>query len=112
MISRAGAGLAEDERRGREIRPRDDLDELLDRDRRVFDIGDAGADDLAQIVRRDVRGHADRDAAGAVDEEVREARGEHGGLHARTVVIGREVAVSLSRSSRRVAATRARRASV
>ncbi len=32
-----------------------------------------GLDDLAQVVRRDVRRHADGDAVGAVDEEVRHA---------------------------------------
>ena len=43
------------------------------RDRRIVDQRDAGVDHLAEIVRRDVGRHADRDAAGAVDEQVREA---------------------------------------
>ena len=34
----------------------------------------AAVDDLAEIVRRDVGRHADGDAAGAVDQQVREAR--------------------------------------
>ena len=37
----------------------------------------AAVDDLAQIVRRDVGRHADGDAAGAVDQQVREARRQH-----------------------------------
>ena len=37
----------------------------------------AAVDDFAQIVRRDVGGHADGDAAGAVDQQVREPRRQH-----------------------------------
>ena len=48
-------------------------------------------DDLAQVVRRHVGGHADRDAGGAVDEQVRERGGQHGGLHELVVVVGHEV---------------------
>ena len=48
-------------------------------------------DDLAQVVRRDVGGHADGDAAGAVDHEVRHAAGQHSGLAPRLVVVGHPV---------------------
>ena len=44
-------------------------------------------DDLAQVVRRHVGCHADRDAGGAVDEQVRERSGQHGGLHELVVVV-------------------------
>ncbi len=40
-----------------------------------------------QVVRRHVRGHADRDAARAIDQPVREARGQHRGLFLRAVVV-------------------------
>ena len=50
-----------------------------------------GVDDLAQIVRRDVRRHADGDAGAAVDEQVRERGGEDGGFGGRLVVVGDEV---------------------
>ena len=46
---------------------------------------------LAQVVRRDVRGHADRDADGAVDEQVREARGQDDRLLGLAVVVVLEV---------------------
>ena len=42
--------------------------------RRIFDQRYAGVDDFAEIVRGNVGRHADRDAAGAVDQEVRELR--------------------------------------
>ena len=47
--------------------------------------------DLAQVVRRDVGGHADRDAGRAVDQQVGVARRQHGRLLRATVVVGLEV---------------------
>jgi hypothetical protein len=51
----------------------------------------AGVDDLAQIVRRDVGGHADGDALRAVDQQVREARRQDLGFALGLVVIGLEI---------------------
>ena len=51
----------------------------------------APADDLAQVVRRDVGRHADRDADGAVDEQVGEPRRQDGGLLRLPVVVVLEV---------------------
>ena len=65
---------AVDDAGGREIRARHVLHQLGERDVRIVDQRDAGVDDLAQVVRRDVRGHADRDAGRAVDQQVRHAR--------------------------------------
>jgi hypothetical protein len=50
-----------------------------------------GRGDLAQVVRRDVRGHADGDARAAVDEQVREAAGQHDRLEGLAVVVGAEL---------------------
>ncbi len=41
--------------------------------RRILDVSAAGGQHFAEIVRRNVGRHADRDAAGAVDEQVGEA---------------------------------------
>jgi hypothetical protein len=46
----------------------------------MVDEVDGGVDHLAEVVGRDVGGHADRDALAAVDEQVREAGGQHVGL--------------------------------
>ena len=54
-------------------------------------IGAAGGEHFAEIVRRDVGRHADRDAAGAVDQQVGEAGGQHLRLALAGVVIGLEV---------------------
>ena len=61
------------------------------RDRRIVEIGDAGVDHLAEIVRRDVGGHADGDAAGAVDQQVRELRRQDHRLLLAAVVVRLEV---------------------
>src|SRR5260221_7096423 len=58
---------------------------------RLFDEQHGGVDDFAEIVRRDVRGHADGDAAGAIDEQVGNARREHEGFFAGLIEVGNEV---------------------
>ncbi len=47
--------------------------------------------DLAQVVRRDVGGHSDRDADGPVDEQVRDPRREDDGFLGLAVVVVEEV---------------------
>ena len=51
VIGRGDAGAAEDQRPGREVRARHDLVQLVDADLRVVEVGDAGVDHLAQVVR-------------------------------------------------------------
>ena len=86
-----GPGAPHDDPAGREIRRRDVLHQLVDRDRRVVEIGAAGVDDFAEIVRRDVGRHADGDAAAAIDEEVRKAGRQDLRLLLGVVVIGLEL---------------------
>ena len=57
----------------------------------LVDQQDGGVDDFAQIVRRNVGGHADGDAAGAVDQQIRNARRKDEGLFAGLIEIGNEV---------------------
>jgi hypothetical protein len=68
--------LPADEAGGREVRSRNELHELVDGELGRLDQGDQRIAHLAQVVRRDVRRHADRDAGGAVDEQVRDLRRE------------------------------------
>ena len=58
---------------------------------RIVDHLDGGVDDFREVVRRDVGGHADRDAVGAVDDEVGNAGGQDVGLEGGLVVVGDEV---------------------
>ena len=91
VIGLTDAGGADDHGAGGEVRPRHVLHQRVDRDLRVVEIGAGRIDDLAQIVRRDVGRHADRDAARPVDQEVGEGRRQHHGLVRRFVVVGLEV---------------------
>src|SRR5712692_4560590 len=74
FVSGFDAFAARDVRPGRKIRPRHNFHYFLERRVRLFDQQNGGVHDLAQIVRRDVRGHADGDAARAIDEQIRNAR--------------------------------------
>ena len=76
-------------RRGRG--PFDDRAQLLDRHLRIGEHRAQRLADLAQVVRRQARRHAHRDAIRAVAQEVREAAGQHRRLRPRLVVVGLEV---------------------
>ena len=91
VIGRQYAAAAEDQAAGREVRPLHDLAQFIDGDLGIVEVGHAGVDDFAQVVRRDVGRHADRDAAGAVDEQVRELGRQDRRLHQAVVVVGLEV---------------------
>ncbi len=91
LVGLADARQAEDDAAGREVRALDVLHQAGGVDVRVVDEGDGGGDHLAQVVRRDVRRHADGDAGRAVDEQVREARRQDRRLHVLAVVVGLEV---------------------
>ena len=91
MVGGEDAAAADDQATGRKIRALDDLAQLVDRYLGVLEMREARVDDLSEIVRRDVRRHADGDAAGAVDEQVGELRRQHHGLEQAVVVVGLEV---------------------
>ncbi len=74
-----------------EVGALDVLHEPGDVDERVVDEGHHAVDHLGEVVRRDVRGHPDGDAGGAVDQQVGEARRHHRRLEAGVVVGRREV---------------------
>ena len=61
------------------------------RERGIVDQRDAGVDNLAQIVRRNIGRHADRNAAGAVDQEVGEFRRQNRRLLFGVVVVRLEI---------------------
>ena len=82
---------ADDDRAGREVRALDELHEVLDARGRLVDERDDRVDRLGEVVRRDVRRHADRDSRRSVDEQVREAGRQHLRLPARLVVVRAEV---------------------
>src|SRR5262249_21756252 len=76
---------------GREVGAGDRLDQLQQADVGVVDELDEAAADLAQVVRRDLGGHADSDAVGAVDEQVGEFARQQERLAILTVVVIDEI---------------------
>ena len=58
----------------REIRPGDVFHQIGDFEVRVIDQGQRAVDDLAQVMRRNVGRHADRNALRAINQQVREPR--------------------------------------
>ena len=87
-----GVGLAyaaapHDDALCREVGSLDVLHEVIELRVRVIQHAHTGVDDLGEVVGRYIRRHADGDAGRAVDEEIREARGEHARLLARLVEV-------------------------
>ena len=91
LVGAFDAAAAEDDGARGEVRARHMLHQARDRDLRIVDIGAAGVDHLTQVVGRDVGRHADRDAARAVDQQVRELGREDLGLLRALVVVGLEI---------------------
>jgi hypothetical protein len=82
---------AVDDPRRREVGRRHDLHQFVDGCVGVLQQVQAGVDDLVEVVRRDVGGHADRDAAGAVDQQVGQLAGQDQRLLLAAVVVGTEI---------------------
>ena len=80
---------------GREVRALDPLDQrveqLLVGGLEVLQVPLHAGRDLAQVVRRDLGGHADRDALGAVDQQVGEPGRQHDRLGRAAVVVRAEI---------------------
>ena len=79
-ISIAEVRDAIDDAARREVRTLHDFHQLRQRHFRLVNDHDAGVNDFAEVVRRNIRRHADRDTRRAIDQQVRHARGQHGRL--------------------------------
>ncbi|GDY77664.1 hypothetical protein SAV31267_071490 [Streptomyces avermitilis] len=91
LVGVADAGETDDPASGGQVRARDVLHQRLEVGARVADEVAGGRDDLAEIVRRHVGGHADGDARRAVHQQVREGGREGHRLLLLAVVVRREV---------------------
>ena len=91
-LVRVGDAFAtEDQPAGREVGTLHELHEVFHGRLGVVEQVQRGIDDFAQVVRRDRRGHADRDALRAVDEQVGEPRRQHRGFFGGAVVVRHQV---------------------
>jgi hypothetical protein len=86
-VALGDAGPPENHRARGEVGPGHEPHEVFDGRVGIVDQVERGVDDLAQVVRRDVGGHADRNAPTPVHQEVREPRRDDERL-AVTAVIG------------------------
>ena len=91
LVGIANALGTHDDAAGGEVRSGEGLHELVRRDVGVVDHHADGLSHFAEVVGRHVGRHTDGDARRAVDQQVREARGEYGGLRKRLVVVGLQV---------------------
>ena len=82
---------AHDDAAGREIGAGADFHQLIDRNARLVDHAHDAVANFAQVVRRNAGGHAHGDAAGAVDQQVRQLRGQHRRLAVALVIGGNEI---------------------
>ena len=78
-------------RGGREVGRGHDLHQLVDGRFGIAQQVQAGIHHLIEVVRRNVRGHAHRDTAGPVDQQVGQPAGQHQRLFFAAVVVGPEV---------------------
>src|SRR5437660_9937 len=85
------SGTAMDDASGRKVRTLNKLEDLGQSGVRIINQRDGGIDDLGEIVRRNFRGHADSDAVGTIDQQIRDARGKNFGFDFAVVVVGAEV---------------------
>ncbi len=82
--------VVDDAPRGK-IRSLHELEQLLHGRIRMIHQMHGGIDQLPQVMRRDIRGHADGDTDGAVEEEMRQLGGHHHRLLARGIVVRHEI---------------------
>src|SRR5690606_32841395 len=90
-VSLDDAGPAIDDACRGEIRARDVLHQLIDRQLGAVHQRQTAIHDLTEVVRRNVGGHAHGDAAGAVDQQRRHLGRQHGGNLFGAVVVGHPV---------------------
>ncbi len=91
LVGADDALAAGDDAGGGEVRPGDELHQVPDGGLGVVDEVQRPVEHLGHVVRRDVGGHAHRDARAAVDQEVGELGGEDERLDGGVVVVGTEV---------------------
>ena len=87
-VSGADAAAAHDESLGGEVGALDVLHQITQRCLGIIQHADAGADDLTEIVRRDIGGQTHGDTGRAVHQQVGEARRQNAGLLAAFIEVG------------------------
>ena len=79
-VGLADTAPAEDHAAGGEVRSLDVLHQIINGAVRIVDHADDAINDLTQVMRGNIGGHADGNAVGTVDQKIGETGREHGGL--------------------------------
>ena len=90
-IGLADAPTPTDRGAGGEVGPWDDLEEFVEVDRGVVEVRENAVANLAEVVRRNARRHADGDAPRTVDQKIRKLARQDSRFLVLFVVIGLEV---------------------
>ena len=91
MVRCLGTILPEDQSAGWKIWAGNNLNQFINRNCAIFHIGKAGVDDLAQIMRRNIGRHANRNTPRPVDEQIGKARRQNLRLAFAGIIIWREI---------------------
>ena len=87
-IGRTDARASHNDAAGREVRALDVLHQLIQTCIWIVDEAADSVDDLAEIVRRDIGSHTNRNTGGTVDQQVRESAGQNDRLLKAVIVVG------------------------
>ncbi len=86
-----GAAAPQNDTAGGKIRARNIVDQLLYRHFRLLKKRERAINHLAEVMRRNVRGHADGDATCAIDQQVRIARRQNGWFALAIIIVVNEI---------------------
>ena len=81
----------ENDAAGREIRSREEADQIIHARLRVMQGVEARVNGFTEVMRRDVRRHTDRDTLAAIHKQLRETGRQHRRLFFRTVEVRRHI---------------------
>ena len=75
----------------REIGGRDNIDQLINRQIRVFQQGQTGGNHFRQVVRRNVGGHTHGNTRRTINQQIRDTRGQNQRLLFGTIIVRSEI---------------------
>ncbi len=87
VVGGMDAGPAKDHATGWKVGAGHDLDQVVDAKFGIIELGKAGVDDFAKVMRRNVGRHANGDAARAIDEQVGKLCRQRHGLSLGAIVV-------------------------
>ena len=90
-IGRANTAAAQNDPAGRIIRPRNNRHQIFDGNFGALHHGEHAINHFAQIMRRNIGGHANRNTTSTIDEQIGIARGQNTGFFFLAIVIGMEI---------------------